>query len=295
MDRIGQASALAELSRTVAALPPSGVLRDAVATLRLDEITGSTRLAGAHLDLIEVRALLERSRALGGHRFEEYVLVRDYASAAAWSANAARQRKPIGADDLRALHRLAVRGLADDGGIWRTTNLAPLADGTVPPAHWLVPFETETLVGRLALDEDAPAPVALARAIARLTRLRPFRTGNGRVARLTANVLATRRGLPPIVLDGRAQSRYGPALRAADARDLAPLVTLVQRALIRGLERIRDAAHAPGDLAPLAAFASGNADALYKAAQRGRLRVVRRDGRLLTTQAWVDAYRGLSR
>jgi hypothetical protein len=29
---------------------------------------------------------------------------------------------------------------------------------------------------------------------------------------------------------------------------------------------------------------------LYKAAQRGRLRVVRRDGRLYTTAAWVAAY-----
>jgi Fic family protein len=294
MDAIGQvASRLDALSAQLRAAPPSAALREAFAALRLEEVVGSARLAGARLDTVEVRALLDRGRALGGHRFDDYLLTRDYAAAASWAAQRAARRAPLGLEDLRALHRLTVSGLADDGGAWRSENPPALPDGTVPPPYWLVAFEAESLIGRLALDEHEPAPSALARAVARLARLRPFRTGNGRVARLVANLLAYRRGLPPIVLDARARRAYAPALVAALAGDIAPLARLLGSSLARGLERLRDAAESPGDLRPLSAFAAaGKTDRLYKAAQRGRLRVVRRHGRILTTEQWIRAYAG---
>ncbi|HZW54273.1 MAG TPA: Fic family protein [Candidatus Elarobacter sp.] len=292
MDAIGQiANRLDALAAIVRAAPPSPALREAFATLRLEEVATSSRLAGARLDLTEVRALVDRGRALGGHRFHDYLTVRDYADAAAWAAQQGTRRAPVGTEDLRTLHRLAVRGIADDAGAWRTKTVPPLADGTVPPPHWLVPFETETYVGRLALDADAPAPLALARAIARLVRLQPFPSGNGRVARLVANLLAYRRGLPPIVLDSRARRAYAAALRAALAGDASVLARVVGTALARGLEKLRDAVEPVDELHPLAAFATGGRpDRLYKAAQRGRLRVVRRDGRLYTTAPWIAAY-----
>jgi Fic family protein len=292
MDTIGQtAGRLAALSATVRAAPPSAALRSAFERLRLEEVASSTRLAGAHLDLTEVRALVERGRALGGHHFDDYLLVRDYAAAAAWAARHGTRPAPVTTDDLRALHRLAVRGTALDAGAWRTKTVPPLADGTVPPPHWLVPFETETYAGRLALGVDDPAPLALARAIGRLIRLQPFTSGNGRVARLVANLLAYRRGLPPIVLDARARNAYGSAVRASLAGDSVPLAHVLGTALARGLERLRDAIEPSDELRPLTDFGpKGRADRLYKAAQRGRLRVVRREGRLFTTAPWVAAY-----
>ncbi|HZO94916.1 MAG TPA: Fic family protein [Candidatus Baltobacteraceae bacterium] len=292
MDAIGQiASRLDALAAHVRAAPPSAALRDAFAALRLDEIVGSVTLAGATLDAVEVRALLERGRALGGHRFDDYLLTRDYAAAAAWASAHARRRAAVSLDDLRTLHRLAVSGLADDGGAWRTENLPALPDGTVPPPHWMVAFETESFIGRVALGEGDPAPLALARAIARIARLRPFRVGNGRVARLLANLLAYRRGLPPLVLDARARRTYPAALQAGLAGDVVPLARLAGASLARGLERLRDAAEAPSDLRPLSDFAEGGRpERLYKAAQRGRLRVVRKRGKILTTEAWVRAY-----
>ena len=292
MDAIGQiANRLTALAATVRAAPPTPALRDAYAALRLEEIAGSSRLAGARLDLTEVRALVDRGRALGGHRFDDYLIVRDYANAAAWAALQAAKRGPVSTEDLRTLHRLAVVGISDDAGAWRTKTVPPLADGTVPPPHWLVPFQTETYVGRLALGADDPAPLALARAVARLVRLQPFPSGNGRVARLVANLLAYRRGLPPIVLDARARRAYGEALRAALAGDATPLARVIGTALARGLERLRDVVEPVDELRPLAEFApDGRSDRLYKAAQRGRLRVVRRDGRLYSTAAWIAAY-----
>ena len=291
MNPIGQVtSRIDALAALVRAAPPSTALREVFAALRLEEIVGSARLAGARLDFTEVRGLLDRGRALGGHRFDDYLLVRGYADAAGWAAAQGTRRVPVSTEDLRNLHRLALRGISDDAGAWRTRTVAPLADGTVPPPHWLVPFETETYVGRLALGADDPAPLALARAIARLVRLQPFPSGNGRVARLVANLLAYRRGLPPIVLDARARRTYSTALRAALAGDATPLARVVGTALARGLERLRDAIEPVEELRPLTAFGDGPPDRLYKAAQRGRLRVARRDGRLYTTARWVADY-----
>jgi hypothetical protein len=70
------------------------------------------------------------------------------------------------------------------------------------------------------------------------------------------------------------------------------LARLVARSLVRSLERLRDTLDADAVLAPLNTFArDARADGLYKAAQRGRLRVVRRKGRLFTTEGWVADYR----
>jgi Fic family protein len=292
MDAIGPiVSRIEALSAAVRAAPPSPALREAFAGLRLAEIASSARLAGSLLDLTEARALLDRGRALGGHRLEDYLIVRGYADAAAWAAQQAARRGPVSTEDLRTLHRLAVRGINDDAGAWRTRTLPPLTDGTVPPPHWLVPFETETYVGRLALGAEDPAPFALARAVARLVRLQPFPNANGRVARLVANLLAYRRGLPPVVLDARARRAYAAALRAALAGDATPLARVIGTALARGLERLRDVVEPVDQLHPLTDFAAGGrVDRLYKAAQRGRLRVVRREGRLYTTAPWIAAY-----
>ncbi|MBV9438721.1 MAG: Fic family protein [Candidatus Eremiobacteraeota bacterium] len=282
---------LEALAALVRGAPPSAALRRAHARLRRDEILGATRLAGARLDATDLGALLDHGRALGGHRLDDYLLAGDYAEAASWAAQRAQRPAPVTTEDVRVLHRLALRRTSDAAGAWRTRTLPARADGTVAPPHWLVPFETETYVGRLALLGDEPVPLAAALAIARLVRLAPFACGNGRVARLVGNLIAMRRGYPPAPLDARAQRAYPSTVEAALAGDPLPLARLFARALGGALERLRDAAEGEAELVPLGRFAGeGSADRLYKAANRGRLRVVRRAGRLYTTAEWFARY-----
>ena len=294
MDAIGQiAGRLAAWSAIVRAAPPSAALRDDVRRAAPGRGPRLVARSPARASTSRKSAPCStRGRALGGHRLDDYLLVRGYAEAAAWAAqqrDAARARSPPTICERSTGSPCA--GIADDAGAWRTETVPPLADGTVPPPHWLVPFETETYVGRLALGADDPAPAragprdrAAGSAAAVRDRERPRRA-------LVANLLAYRRGLPPLVLDARARRAYGNALRAALAGDAAPLARVVGTSLARGLERLRDAVEPAGELRPLADFGpKGRADRLYKAAQRGRLRVVRREGRLFTTAPWVAAY-----
>lgn len=81
----------------------------------------------------------------------------------------------------------------------------------------------------LPLDEIA------ARFHHRLVSIHPFANGNGRHARLMTDVLLTRHGAArftwgedDLVAEGEVRQRYIAALRAADARDYAPLFGFVR-------------------------------------------------------------------
>jgi hypothetical protein len=242
MDAIGQIAARLEaLAAIVRAAPPAAALRDDVRgdSARRDRQLLALGRRTARPDR-GARAARSRSRArrAPARRVPDGARLCRCGFVGRPTGGAARPRHHRGPADAPPAGRPRPGRRSGPGARARCR---PLADGTVPPPHWLVPFETETYVGRLALGADDPAPLALARAIARLVRLQPFASGNGRVARLVANLLAYRRGLPPIALDSRARRGYDAALRAALAGDFDPLARVVGIALGRGLERLRDA------------------------------------------------------
>jgi hypothetical protein len=281
----------------VRALPPRGAAARELRLLRRESIAASTRLAGSALTAAEVSALLDRGTAVGGRAFADYVLVREYADAAAyaWSRRApiAPSRAWAAVDELRRLHTLVVRSEPDAlPGAWRNANVAPAADGLVPPPYWIVPREVQALVERVnAAVGVRPDALVVAEAVGRLARIAPFPSANGRVARLFADVLLARRGYPPFAIDDRRRAAYLAAV--GEARDGRPaaLAAIVAHAVARALRRMEAALRAE-PLAPLADLvAPEERAAAYKAAQRGRLSVVERDGRTYSTAAWLDAYR----
>ena len=265
--------------------------------LVLEEIWCSARLAGSGLELEEVVALVERGVAAGERRLEDYVLAADYAAAAQFVGEAplpGRKQSHLRLEEIVQLHALAARREpAAHPGAWRTTTVAPFPSGMVPPPAWLVPRQMNAFVERVA---SGPPPQThsllwVADAHERFSRIHPFAKANGRVARLLVNLLLRRVELPPFAVRGRAAERYLAALRRADSRDPWPLATAIARAVLASLRRLVAASDPAGDLHPLAAFAAGAARArLYKAAQRGRLRSVRRGGALLTSAPWIAEY-----
>jgi hypothetical protein len=170
----------------------------------------------------------------------------------------------------------------------------------VPPPAWMVPRQMDAFAERFA---TAPQPVAerllwVADAHERFARIHPFDRANGRTGRLVTNLLLRRLGLPPFVVRRRDASRYVAALRRADSRDPVPLAIAIGTSLLESYALLVAEAgtEADAELAPLATFAAGpERAALYKAAQRGRLRVVPRAGALLTKRAWIDEYRARAR
>jgi hypothetical protein len=298
------AAADADLARLGGRLP---LATAADRELFLEEVHRSTAVAGSRLGPDEVRALVERDVVAAGRSLAENVLVADYGEAARIVRRAApsRRRAFLALDEIASLHATAVRRAAGARpGRWRESTVPAFPSGMVPPPAWLVPREIAAYAERLGPGPPPGAPAVqwVAAAHARFLRIHPFDAANGRVARLIANLLLRRCGLPPFVVRRRDESRYLGALRRADSRDPWPLALVVATSVLESLGTLLAApgiAHDPaGDdaLGPLAAFASGaERAALYKAAQRGRLRVVSRGGALLTTRAWIDAYRARRR
>lgn len=124
------------------------------------------------------------------------------------------------------------------GDVWRWAGRYRTTERNLGISPWEIPVETRKLV------DDAKTWVAQAtyprdeiavRLHHRLAWIHPFANGNGRHARLVADLLIMRRGgerfswgRGSLYSAGELRQRYIAALRAADRHDVAPLVAFAR-------------------------------------------------------------------
>jgi Fic family protein len=283
--------------QSVRELAPNASLARETAKLWRAEVVASTTLAGSALSASELDSLLDRGLARGDHPLEQYLMTRAYADAARWVADqrisAPGDPRPLlTVEELRHLHGRVTAGTALHGGAWRLGNPAPRA-GIVPPAAWLVPREVDAAIDHLGRGpHETRVANWIARFMGRIGRIRPFEGGNGRTARLAANLMLRRLDFQPIVYERAERVRYIAAIAAAESGDHAQLANLIAGAVIRSCNRLRAAARAVSDpLAPIRELAGDGYATLAKAAQRGTLQTVTRGGRYFTTRDWIENYR----
>lgn len=268
------------------------------AELRLDEIRTSCALAGVEMTRAETAGLALRGMATSARPLDDLILVADYAASAAFVAAAAPargRRRYLTIDEIVEVHARALRRVPSARpGTWRGTTIPAFASGVVAPPPWLVAREVAAFAERFA---PGPAPeesalLWVATAHERFLRIRPFARGNGRTSRLVANLLLRRLRLPPFFVPSRERVRYERALASADARELLPLGILMARSSLTSLRRLAAKDPEGERFAPLADLTEPHErEALYKAAQRGRLRSIRSAHALLTTRESIEAYR----
>ena len=266
--------------------------------LTLEEIHASTALAGSTLRSGDVATLVEHGIVPGGKPLAECILVADYADAARYvrAAPPAGRRQPfLRLEEIVALHARALRRTPEARpGTWRTTTARAFSNGTVPPPAWLIAREMAAFVDRFAGGPPAEANPRrwVVDAHVRSMRMQPFAAGNGRTARLLSNLLLGRLGFPPLIVAARDRERYARDSVPSGGRGVPALAALFARSLLASTSLLLAAVCDEAELQPIAAFASGaERAALYKAAQRNRLRTVRRGAALLTTAGWIADYR----
>ena len=281
-----------------------------------EETHHSTAIEGNTLLLKQVKTLLEEGRAVGDRELSEYLEVQGYAEAAQWvyehaiGAGADWEADDlVSQSELREVHRRAVEpawrhfppAQHDPGegpGSFRKHDIEPFASGMRPPPWPEVPPLVTDWLKRANSARDSDGRhlfVRLADLHADLERIHPFRDGNGRTGRLALNLMLVRLGYPPAVVYKRDRSKYLRYLDRADGGDPGALAELFARAVKHGIDRfLLPGLAGPHRMIPLSALADEelSAIALRRAAERGRLRAMRRSDQWYSTRQWVDDYRG---
>jgi Fic family protein len=292
----GQLVDIKSALEAVRRLPPRAVLAREAARLRRAEVDGSLAIAGTPLTGGELDALADLGFATGGHALVDYIAARDLLAASAWILEqrpiAVGDPRPlITVEDVRRLHGLSTAGQpALRPGVWRLAVDRP-ESGIVSPAPWLITKETAALVERFRRRPPvAGLPLWIAQFLARYARIRPFGEANGRAGRLAAALLLRRLDVAPLAIPRERSADYRRAVLTAEGGNAQQLQTLIENTLLQSCRRLIAAA-GPEPLVPLRALAGTNYAALIKAAKRGRLAVITRDGRVYSTTTWIEEYR----
>lgn len=306
-------AAIVELSERLGGLPAPAHARAIWDEIWVHEAHNSTAIEGNTLVLKQVEQLLYEGRAVGDKQLAEYLEVKGYAAAARWVYVQALEpgQEPrdelVTVTELRQVHELAMQQVwevaphpdaydSERPGAFRQHDIRPFPGGMRPPAHPLVAARVREWV-----DEVNGLPSGsghlferIARVHALFEQVHPFLDGNGRTGRLVTNLVLTRLGYPPAIVQKRERQRYLVGLRAADAGRPGALAELFARSVLDNLYRfVVPALAGPARLVPLASLTGPDASqqALRAAAQRGRLQAMRgADGQWRSSRAWVDDY-----
>lgn len=203
----------------------------------------STALEGNTLTLGETAFVIAEGLTVSGKPLKHHQEVVGHARAVDL-LYAMLARPDITAEDLFALHRAVqtevVMDILHPVGAWKREpngTHAVTPEGKQHFIDYAMPGDVPALMAEwLALLNDNPAPQSEAAALAAyaglhvaFVRVHPFFDGNGRMARLLANLPVLRAGLPPIVIPNEQRREYltllaGYELATGQAKAGAPLL-----------------------------------------------------------------------
>ncbi len=231
-------------------LPADAVkaLRD---QLRVLHTYHSNAIEGNSLTLKETRLVLEEGITIGGKSLRDHLEATNNARAFEWVWDLAKPRLRVDHALIQHLHEMITRGILESAGRYRTEQVWIGGARHIPPQPAkIVPLLDAAFAEIPAIREPVLRSIYLHH---RIAYVHPFLDGNGRVARLAANLALLSARYPPIVLRVSDRLRYYKYLQAADDGDLLPFASFVLRALDESLTSFlaARAVACPGETFPL--------------------------------------------
>lgn len=189
----------------------------------------STAIEGNTLTLGETAFVLEQGLTVSGKPLKDHQEVVGHARAIDLLVELAATSRPVTEADLFALHSAVQTAVVLDAlcpiGAWKNspngTQAVDDADRIrfieyAAPADVPALMETWLAALNLALVSGEASAVVYAGLHQALVRIHPFCDGNGRMARLLANLPRLRAGLPPIVIPRERRQEYIHLLASYD-------------------------------------------------------------------------------
>jgi Fic family protein len=207
--------------------------------LLYDRIYSSAVTEGNRLSRRETIAVLSTGLIEAGSR-KDVTEIRNLGEAILLLEGFVRDHVELSEGAVRELHRTLLQGMDSYGpGVFRTDEVAIAGSSTPVPSAGDVPALVRQVSEVVGANLNTAHPVVLAAwAHWAITRIHPFRDGNGRLARLVQDyVLLRRHYLPaPLFAEDR-EGQYYDALQAADEGDTKGFVELLSKNVLRIADR----------------------------------------------------------
>lgn len=191
----------------------------------------SNAIEGNRLSLKETYLVLEKGMTIGGRSFKEHLEATNHREAIHFVEELIKEKRRITESDILNLHAIILGNINPEwAGFYRNGQVRITFAEHKPPNYKLVPKLIGEVVELLNKKVRGTKAIEVAAEIHhKLVFIHPFWDGNGRLARLLANIKLMQAGFPPIVLKKRNRLSYYNALEKADKGDLGPLTSMIAR------------------------------------------------------------------
>ncbi|MCK4328060.1 MAG: Fic family protein [Candidatus Diapherotrites archaeon] len=216
---------------------PKETLKQLNKKFEVEMTYNSNAIEGNTLTLRETYLVIERGMTIGGKSVEEHLEATNHKEAIHFMAGLVRKKR-VTMNDVLGLHAIILDKINPQGaGFFRHKQVYIAGTNHVPPSWKKVPGLMKEVVKELnSREKGAKAVESAVRVHFMVAWIHPFVDGNGRLARLLANLRLMRAGFPPAIVKKGIRKTYYNALDYADAGDLRPLTQMSARDVKRALD-----------------------------------------------------------
>jgi Fic family protein len=214
---------------------PAPVVRRVQEEMEVSYVFNSNAIEGNTIKLRETQMILERGLTIEGRSLREHLEVTNHPKAIHYIERITK--RSLKEQDILVLHQIIMKGIDDEAGRFRLTEVRIAGAGFIPPPAYEVPHLVKELVDWYNRNPDELRPIELSAILHhQFVWIHPFHDGNGRVARLLMNLALLRFGYPIAVILNVDRAKYYDTLKKADGGDKAPFVGFVAAAAEASLD-----------------------------------------------------------
>jgi len=213
---------------------PKDAVKKLIEDIRIRHTYNSDAIEGNTLTLQETKLVLEEGITIGGKPLKDHIEVKNDAEAFNLMIGFVNSDTAIKQEVIQKLHEVVTKGLLEDAGKYRITNVRITGSSTTPPDFSKIVKLMDEFIKNIKETKFHPLKKAIFIHY-EFVRIHPFIDGNGRVARLLTNLYLMKQGYPPIILKKTERQFYYKSLNKANEGDLSLFSNFIARAVNESL------------------------------------------------------------
>lgn len=213
---------------------PTDTVKKLLEDIRIRHTYHSDAIEGNTLTLKETRLVIEEGITIGGKTLKDHIEAKNDYEAFNLVLDLVTSNSRITHEIIQKIHEFVTKGLIEEVGKYRITNVRITGTKISPPTFDKIPNLMEEYIKNI--EKLKLHPVKKAAFIHHeIVRIHPFVDGNGRVARLLTNLFLMKNGYPPIILKKEDRKHYYQVLSYADNNYFSPFANFIAKAVHESL------------------------------------------------------------